>query len=89
MAPINDDAPNTGYALLGFFIPIVGLILYFVEKSRKPMKAMSALKGAATGFILSFVGMFLVIVLLSILGNRVRNPSYRPPNPNQISPASP
>ena len=30
VAPANtavDDAPSTGYAVLGFFIPIVGLIL--------------------------------------------------------------
>lgn len=26
----SDDAPNMGFAVLGFFFPIVGLILYLV-----------------------------------------------------------
>ena len=50
-----DDAPSTGYALLGFFIPIVGLILYLINKDTAPQKAHSAGKGALIGFILGIV----------------------------------
>lgn len=47
------DAPSTGFAVLGFFIPIVGLILYLVNKDSAPQKAHSAGKGALIGFIVS------------------------------------
>lgn len=51
----NDDAPSTGLAVLGFFIPLVGLILYLVNKDTAPQKANSAGKGALIGFIVSLV----------------------------------
>lgn len=46
-----DDAPNMGIAILGFFIPLAGLILYLVWKSESPLRAKSAGKGALIGFI--------------------------------------
>lgn len=45
-----NDAPNTGFAVLGFFIPIVGLVLYLMNKDKSPLKAKSAGKGALIGF---------------------------------------
>ena len=50
-----EDAPNIGWAILGFLIPIVGLILYLVNKDTYPKKAKSAGKGALIGFCLSVV----------------------------------
>ena len=49
------DAPNTGYAILGFLIPLVGLILYLINKDTAPLKAKSAGKGALIGVIVSVV----------------------------------
>lgn len=63
------DAPNTGWAVLGFFIPLVGLILYLVNKDTAPLKAKSAGKGALIGFCVSLV--FSIIygaVMGSIIG---------------------
>jgi uncharacterized membrane protein YvbJ len=40
------DAPDPGLAVLGFFIPLAGLILYLVYLDTKPLKAKSAGKGA-------------------------------------------
>ena len=51
----NGDAPSTAFAVLGFFIPLVGLILYLVNKDTYPQKANSAGKGALIGFIVSIV----------------------------------
>jgi len=67
--PTIDDGPNTSYALLGFLIPIVGFILYFVTKGNQPMKAGSALKGALWGFFLPFV----IVMGLVALGSRTSN----------------
>ncbi len=62
-APVSDDAPHFGFALLGFFVPIVGLILFLVWQSEKPKRAASAGKGALIGFIVSIVSSVLVSVL--------------------------
>ena len=45
------DAPSGGMTALGFFFPIVGLILYLVWKDQTPLKAKSAGKGALIGVI--------------------------------------
>ena len=60
------DAPNMGYAVLGFFIPLVGLILYLVNKDKSPLKAKSAGKGALIGFC---VGIVFSIIYGVILGS--------------------
>ncbi len=49
------DAPSTGLAVLGFFFPLIGLILYLVNKDTAPLKAKSAGKGALIGFCVSLV----------------------------------
>ena len=54
------DAPDTGMAVLGFFIPVVGLILYLLWKSQTPLKAKSAGKGALIGFIVQF---FIYVII--------------------------
>lgn len=49
------DKPSFLYALIGFFVPIVGLILYIVKENKQPRKAKSAGKGALAGFIVSII----------------------------------
>lgn len=50
-----NDAPSTGMAVLGFFIPLAGLIVWLINKDTKPLMAKSAGKGALIGFIVSMV----------------------------------
>ena len=59
------DAPNTGWFVLGFFIPLVGLILYLINKDTQPLKAKSAGKGALIGFC---VGLVFSIIYGAIAG---------------------
>ncbi len=49
------DVGGFGWGILGFFFPIVGLILFLVWKDQKPITAKSAGIGALVGFISSFV----------------------------------
>ena len=51
----EDDSSSFGYAILGFLIPLVGLILYFVWKDSMPLRAKSVGKGALVGFITGVV----------------------------------
>lgn len=67
-APVA-DAPSPGYAVLGFFIPLVGLILYLMKKDTEPLRAKSAGKGALIGFIVSIVGMIAWGIVGGILAS--------------------
>lgn len=61
--PVNndDDDGGIGWGLLGFFVPLVGLVLYIAWKNDKPKNAKSAGKGALISVILNIV---LVIVCI-------------------------
>ena len=52
---VEPDAPSTGFAILSFFFPVIGLILYLVWKDQTPLKANSCGKGALIGVIVSVV----------------------------------
>lgn len=60
------DQKSFGWALLGFCIPLVGLILYLVWKDNTPLKAKSAGKGALISVIVSVV--FYIIYAIVIGG---------------------
>ena len=59
----TEDAPDMAMSILGFFIPILGLILYLVWKSTYPKKAQSAGKGALIGFCVSI---FFYVIAFAI-----------------------
>lgn len=65
------DAPSFGYRALGFFLPVVGLVLYLVWREQTPLRAKSAGKGALWGAIvlaiLSVIGIALSIALPIII----------------------
>ena len=63
---VSDDAPSKGFAILGFFVPIIGLILYLIYERKQPKRAKSAGKGALIGFITKIV-VYIVIVILYII----------------------
>ncbi|MGM9567135.1 MAG: zinc ribbon domain-containing protein [Clostridia bacterium] len=67
-APYQPAAPvdngSFGWAVLGFFFPIVGLILFLVWKDQKPLSSKKAGIGALVGVILSVVFYVLVYVLI-------------------------
>ena len=45
-SPQSYDSGSFGWAVLGFFIPIVGIILFFVRMNEKPASAKMSLYGA-------------------------------------------
>lgn len=69
-----DDAPSMGFAVLGFFFPLIGLILYLVWKSDKPLRAKSAGKGALIGFIVGVaISVIYGIIAGAVLGAAIKN----------------
>ncbi len=55
-APVLDSG-SIGWAILGFFIPIVGIILFFVWQKNKPKCAKKSIIGAAVGFAFNLLVM--------------------------------
>ena len=45
----SNDAPSTGFAILSFCFPIVGIILFIIWNKDYPQKAKSCLKGFIAG----------------------------------------
>ena len=63
------DAPNAGFAVLGFFFPLIGFILWLIWKDNTPLKAKSCGKGALIGVIFSVViGVIYGIIAGAVLG---------------------
>lgn len=57
------DIPNVGLNLLGFFIPLVGLILYCTLQAQTPKKANQIGLFSLIGFIVNFV---LILIMYSL-----------------------
>lgn len=62
-----NDAGGIGWWLLGFFVPIVGLVLYLVWKEEKPKSSKAAGQGALVHVILSIVGTILYFAFIIML----------------------
>ena len=66
MKPAWQDAPSVGYAILGFFLPLIGFILYLTWKREFPLRARSAGKGTLIGVIFGFVYVIFITVLVVV-----------------------
>lgn len=76
-ADASEDSLSLGFAIFGFFIPIVGLILFLIYEEKKPKRAKSAIKGALIGFIteivLAIILVILYVVFAASLFNNISN----------------
>jgi len=63
------DNGSAGWGLLGFCIPIVGLVLYLVWKDTQPLNAKSAGTGALVSVLitLAFYMFFIIFALINFL----------------------
>lgn len=51
----EDDESSFGFALLSFFVPIAGIVLYCLWYKEYPLKAKSCLKGFVSAIVLGVV----------------------------------
>ncbi len=72
-AGVSFDNSSFGFAIIGFFIPIVGLILFLIYEGKKPKRAKSAGKGALIGFITRIVLSIIFVILYTIFANSLFN----------------
>ena len=64
---LTNDAPSAGFAVLCFFIPLLGLILYLIWKDEYPLKAKSCGKGALISVIVSVVLTLFYAIIIAIV----------------------
>lgn len=62
----EEDEPSTGLNVLGFFFPLVGLILFLVFRDKTPNKANKIGKWALIGFLVG-IGLIAFVYLLAYL----------------------
>ncbi len=68
----EEDAKSVGFGVLGFFFPLIGLILYLVWKDQYPLRAKSTGKGALIGVIVE-VAIYIIVIAISVaVGTQVR-----------------
>ena len=58
------DIPIAGWGVLGFFFPLIGLILYLVWQQTMPNRARMCGKGALIGVIVSVAASVLYVILI-------------------------
>lgn len=69
MPPQPADTGSFGWAVLGFFFPLVGLILFLVWKDEKPVSAKQAGMGALVSVIVDVVLWLLIVLVVAALGS--------------------
>ena len=61
------DSGSFGWFILGFFIPLVGLILFLVWSGDKPRSAKMAGMGALISILIGVIGIVLYIAFIGAL----------------------
>lgn len=61
------DAPNAGWGVLGFFFPLIGLILFLVWKDEYPNRSKMCGKGALISVIVYFALVILFLLIIMII----------------------
>lgn len=75
LQPTAQDNGSFGWAVLGFFIPIAGLILYLVWRTEKPLSARRAGIGALVSVIVGAVfTVLLIVVEVMVLAHTAHTP---------------
>ncbi|MFW5779920.1 MAG: zinc ribbon domain-containing protein [Bacillota bacterium] len=59
-----NDTGGCGWTALGFFFPVVGLILYLIWQTERPNSAKAAGKGALISVILSIIPFIIFMIAL-------------------------
>lgn len=56
-----------GFAIIGFLVPLAGLIIYAVKHSTEPLQAKSAIIGALISYGISLVFSILSVMLMVVI----------------------
>ena len=69
-APQSLDTGSFGWAVLGFFVPIVGLVLWLVWKDTKPRDSRQSRNGFIAGIVVQvIIWIVYAVVLAAVVAN--------------------
>ena len=60
---MEQEQTSAWWAILGFFFPIIGLVLFLVWHKSKPRRADYVFKGSLVSFTISFISYLLYNIL--------------------------
>ena len=69
--PPQEQKANVGLAILSFFIPIVGIVLYFTQKNEKPKTAKACGKAALACIIIGFIFTIIYSVFIGVAASKI------------------
>lgn len=69
--PPQEQKANVGLAILSFFIPIVGIVLYFTQKNEKPKTAKACGKAALACIIINVIIGIIYSVIIGVAASKV------------------
>lgn len=69
--PPQEQKANIGLAILSFFIPIVGIVLYFTQKREKPKTAKACGRAALVCIIINFFIGIIYSVIIGVAASKV------------------
>lgn len=67
----SNDNGGFGYGVLGFFFPLIGLILYLCWKDNKPNNAKAVGKGALINVIIGAVIWTICMIIVGIVFSNI------------------
>ncbi len=70
VSTVEESGSTFGWGVLGFFIPLVGLILFLTWKVERPKASKSAGIGALVGFVSGILFYILIFVIAFVFGYR-------------------
>ena len=70
-SPNAEDTGSFGWAVLGFFIPIAGLVLWLVWKNTKPKTATQCRNGFIAGLVLTVAFYIFSFAIIGSLSSRI------------------
>ena len=64
-----NDSGNVGWFFLGFFVPVVGLILWLIWRKKQPKNAKKSIRGALIGCASSLIIILSICAYCTVLSN--------------------
>ncbi len=61
------DTGNAGYAIIGFCVPVAGLVLFLVWRQERPQDAKYAGIGALISVVLPFAFVIIYLLIIAII----------------------
>lgn len=86
VAPVlEEQKPNIGFAILSFFVPLLGIILFFTQKKNRPKTAKACLIAACISIAIGLIMSLAAKLIANKVNDEFYNPGFNSPTANYDS----